>query len=225
MSVTSSGKGSARSVAERLRQLAPERRRLLGALITQHTFAQAPDSARLVACVVARAERHPQASELTAHLTERLPEYMVPRQFLAVTALPRLANGKLDRRAAVALAGALEVNVSETGTAPTTRAERLLAQIWCDVLGIDEVSVDDNFFELGGDSLLSIRILSRAQSQGLKLSPEQFFDHPTIAAQAAATSEAGPDSVAADEPLIDLDESEISGIAALLDGLESDPGA
>ena len=56
-------------------------------------------------------------------------------------------------------------------------------------MGFEEIYVFDNFFEIGGDSLMTIRILSRAAREGLKISPEQFFETPTIAAQAALVRE------------------------------------
>ena len=74
--------------------------------------------------------------------------------------------------------------------APGTPVEETLAAIWADVLGSDEIRIHDNFFELGGDSLLTIRILSRAAKAGLSIAPDAFFANPTIAEQARLVEEA-----------------------------------
>jgi len=81
--------------------------------------------------------------------------------------------------------------------APRNRAEEILAEIWQQLLGINQIGVDDNFFELGGDSVTSIRIVARANQAGLRLSPKQVFKHPTITALAAVV---GTASVVRAEP-------------------------
>ena len=67
---------------------------------------------------------------------------------------------------------------------PRNETERILAEIWSRVLGLDRVGVYDNFFELGGDSIISLQIVGRASQAGLVLTPGQLFEHPTIAALA-----------------------------------------
>ncbi len=136
----------------------------------------------------ATGDRHAQtvsAEELRRHLRQRLPDYMLPAAFVTLDRLPLTPNGKLDRRALAPLAARAG---QPTGTylAPRTPAEQLLAAIWHDVLRLRErpVGIDDNFFELGGDSILSIQVMARANQAGLRLTPRQLFEHPTIAALA-----------------------------------------
>src|SRR5262249_59211449 len=80
--------------------------------------------------------------------------------------------------------------------APQGGNEEILARIWAEVLGLERVGRSDNFFALGGDSILSIRIVSRAQQAGLQLSVRQLFQHQSISEVAAvaeaATAGAGP---------------------------------
>ena len=76
-------------------------------------------------------------------------------------------------------------SLNNSYVAPRNEVERTLAEIWQELLGISEVGVDDNFFELGGDSLVSIQIVARANRIGLHLTPQQVFQHQTIAAMAA----------------------------------------
>jgi non-ribosomal peptide synthase protein (TIGR01720 family) len=72
----------------------------------------------------------------------------------------------------------------DTLVPPRTPVEELLTGIWCQVLGVETISIHDNFFERGGDSILSIQIVARANQAGLRLSTQQIFQHQTIAALA-----------------------------------------
>ncbi|MFJ5534654.1 non-ribosomal peptide synthase/polyketide synthase [Streptomyces sp. NPDC093261] len=146
---------------------------------------------RLAAHLVpARGAALPGPADLRAHLSADLPDYMLPAAFVMVAELPLTANGKVDRRRLPA------PDWSSAGDtpyrAPRTEAERVLAGIWADLLGIERVGADDNFFMLGGDSILSIQVVSRARTAGLALTPRDLFRHPTVAALAAATGTAAP---------------------------------
>ncbi|QJI28299.1 non-ribosomal peptide synthetase [Pseudomonas sp. ADAK18] len=94
-------------------------------------------------------------------LRAELPEYMVPLHWLWLDRLPLNANGKLDRKALPALEiGQLH---SQDYLAPRNALEQTLADIWAEVLKVEQVGVQDNFFELGGHSLLATQIASRVQ--------------------------------------------------------------
>ena len=80
----------------------------------------------------------------------------------------------------------------EQRQAPCTPLEAELAAIWKDVLGVERVGIHDNFFDLGGDSILSIRIVAKANRLGLKLTSRQLFEHPTISALAGLVERANP---------------------------------
>jgi amino acid adenylation domain-containing protein len=126
----------------------------------------------------------PSVTELREHLGKIIPEYMIPARFIVLTALPLTTNGKVDRRALPAPDDARPA-LDGKFTPPRNEAEKKLAGIWSQVLGVAQVGVLDNFFELGGDSIRSIAIISRAQEQGLKLSLQQMFQHPTVAGMAS----------------------------------------
>ncbi|HEX7137208.1 MAG TPA: amino acid adenylation domain-containing protein, partial [Vicinamibacterales bacterium] len=157
---------------------------------------------RLQAYVVPAADRIIDAAALRRHLQASLPEYMVPAAFVVIPALPLTASGKTDRRA---LPAAPVPDVSaDTHVAPRTAAERLLAGIWCDVLGVDGVGVPDNFFDLGGHSLMATRVMSRVRAQcGVALPLRRLFELPTIEQLAAAIEAAGPSSGIAPIPRVD----------------------
>ncbi|MGH3987908.1 MAG: amino acid adenylation domain-containing protein, partial [Pseudonocardiaceae bacterium] len=150
---------------------------------------------RLVAYVVPAAD-DPAAddtvdpTELRRFLHHVLPDYMVPAAYVALDQLPLNPNGKLDRRALPApdFGEALAPGYVE----PRTDAERALAGVWAQVLGVDRVGVEDNFFELGGDSILSIQVVSRAREAGFQLLPQDLFRHPTVASSLMSMAELAP---------------------------------
>jgi non-ribosomal peptide synthase protein (TIGR01720 family) len=149
---------------------------------------------RLVAYVAHSSDIAPDAGELRRHLQGKLPDYMIPAEFVLLADLPRTANGKIDRRALQQMEISRKpAEAADDLVAPRTAVESQLLTIWVDVLGSDLISIHDNFFEIGGDSILSIQIAARANQAGLKLTPQQLFQNPTIA-QLAAVARIEPES-------------------------------
>jgi amino acid adenylation domain-containing protein len=149
-------------------------------------IAAAPADLRLVAYVVpAEPTAAPAAQELRDLLRRALPEYMVPAAFVFLATLPVTANGKLDRRALAGLDPGRPRRERRLAL-PQTEAERRIAAVWQEALGIDEVGVDDNFFALGGHSLLLARVLAdlRRQPGGEGLQLVDLFRFGTVAALA-----------------------------------------
>jgi amino acid adenylation domain-containing protein/non-ribosomal peptide synthase protein (TIGR01720 family) len=134
----------------------------------------------LVAYLVANQESTPTSHNLRSFLQQKLPTYMIPATFVALEALPRTPNGKIERRA-LPVPDPLRFPVAATFAAPCTPAESTLADIWAKVLGLEQVGIHDNFFELGGDSILSIQIIARANQAGLRITSKQLFQQQTIA--------------------------------------------
>jgi acyl carrier protein len=149
-----------------------------------------PGEAQLVAYVVAREGNVIEVRGLRDHLRERLPDYMVPSAFVPLDALPLTASGKVDRRALPPpdlrdLAG--DAGMVE----PRTDIERVLADIWREVLKIDRLGIHDNFFDLGGHSLLATQVISRLRNAlQLEVPLRKLFEAPTIAAFAVTVEEA-----------------------------------
>ncbi|MEU2182352.1 amino acid adenylation domain-containing protein, partial [Streptomyces thermolilacinus] len=121
---------------------------------------------------------------IRARLGERLPEYMVPAALVPLDALPLNNNGKVDRRALPAPDPVLVAD-DAVYVAPRNEVERVLADVFASVLGVERVGVHDNFFDLGGDSILSIQVVSRARRAGLRLTSKDVFVRQTVAGLAA----------------------------------------
>ncbi len=143
-----------------------------------------PGNKQLAAYVTAvNVKEPPEPGDLKDYLKQILPDYMIPPFIIVLDTLPVTSNGKFDRKALPApdLSG-----MAEDYTAPETRTEKILADIWAETLGVERVGINDNFFSLGGDSILSIRIISKAEEKGLFLTVKQVFEHQTLAELAMA---------------------------------------
>ncbi|MEW6736735.1 MAG: condensation domain-containing protein, partial [Acidobacteriota bacterium] len=140
---------------------------------------------RLAAYIVCEPEQAITQSELRSFLMEKLPVYMVPSVYLFLDALPLTSHGKFDRRALPEPDQIQPEQLQDTSVVPRTQAEKMLATIWSQVIGVEHISVYDNFFALGGDSILSIQIVAKANRLGLRISPKQIFQYQTIAELAA----------------------------------------
>ncbi len=144
--------------------------------------------ARLAAYVVAQDGQELTPSALRAALQKKLPSYMVPGAFVFLDRMPLTAAGKIDRRALPApQRGRAQLN--NPFNAPQNALEKVLAQLWCEILDLDELGVDDNFGELGGDSLLAAQVVARV-NDWFSLAPplKTLFETPTVAALAAYLS-------------------------------------
>ncbi len=118
---------------------------------------------------------------LRSYLTAKLPDYMIPSAFVLLDALLLTPNGKVDRRALPAP----EKSHSEpesTYMAPRTPVEQTVADIWAEVLGLEQVDVHDDFLALGGHSLLAARIVARLRDAlQVDISLPTIFEGATVA--------------------------------------------
>ncbi|WP_281555830.1 amino acid adenylation domain-containing protein, partial [Thalassomonas sp. RHCl1] len=200
--------------------------------------AKANDSGdkQLVAYVVSSSpvtEEHHFITSLRQTLAQDLPDYMMPSSFMLLDKLPLTANGKVDRK------GLPEPELSsapEQYLAPSTATEKLLCQVWQQVLGVPRVGVRDNFFELGGHSLLVMQVMSQLQKAGLAMEARQLFSAPSLAelayeldnrAQEKVPAFKAADNIIPDNasvitpdmlPLIDLSQEDIEKIIAKVPG-------
>ena len=136
---------------------------------------------RLTAYTVLQSGARLDTSALRRFLKQRLPDYMIPSDFITLDALPLNTNGKLDRRR---LPGAK--TVTAMSVIPRTTIEQITANVLAEALGLHQVGIHDNFFELGGHSLLATQVVSRLRSVlGVELAVRALFEAPTVAGLAA----------------------------------------
>ncbi|MBD2083582.1 non-ribosomal peptide synthetase [Trichocoleus sp. ST-U3] len=134
---------------------------------------------KLVAYVVPKSAAVPTVSELRSYLQQKLPEYSIPSAFVTLESLPLTPNGKVDRQG-LPSPGVARPNLDDAFVAPRTPAEQVLAEVWREVLNLEQVGIHDNFFALGGDSIRSIQVRSLVQNRGLNFSIQQLFQYQTI---------------------------------------------
>jgi amino acid adenylation domain-containing protein/non-ribosomal peptide synthase protein (TIGR01720 family) len=161
-----------------------------------------PGEKQLVAYLVPRENTELSPAALRAHVAARLPEYMVPAAFVALSALPVTANGKVDRRALPA-PDRSEPPREQEHVPPRTPTEQAVAGIWSEVLGVARVGAQDNFFELGGHSLSATLVLSRLQDVfQVKVPMRSLFEARTVRELAEVVEKARRTGTTAAAPAI-----------------------
>ncbi|MFC4147348.1 non-ribosomal peptide synthetase [Micromonospora mangrovi] len=145
-------------------------------------------AARIVAYAVPRPGAVLDPAALRRELAARLPEYMVPGQVVPIDTVPTTANGKLDRAALPVPDPAAE---RADFAAPDSPAEKAVAEIWSQVLGVERIGLHDNFFDLGGHSLLIAQLIATVQSSlDVTVPMTALLQHQTLGAFAAAVEQA-----------------------------------
>ncbi|MGW4119094.1 amino acid adenylation domain-containing protein [Nocardia sp. NPDC004711] len=150
-------------------------------------------STALVSYVKPRTGTAPTTAELTAHVAELVPNYMVPQSIMLLDRVPLSPVGKLDRKALPEPVFAAR----EGYRAPATPLEEALCAAFADVLGVEQVGADDGFFELGGNSLLATKVVAQLRAGGIDLPVQAMFGESTPAGIAGRLAAAEGDAGAA----------------------------
>ncbi|MGP9766973.1 amino acid adenylation domain-containing protein [Halomonas sp. AOP13-D3-9] len=138
---------------------------------------EGPSGSRLVAYVVPQTDVELDTTSLRETLGQKLPDYMVPGVIITLEALPLTPNGKVDRKALPAP----DLTSNSQYEPPQGEVEEALAEIWSEILGVEQVGRHDNFFELGGHSLLAVQIVARVQADmQVELKISEVFKHPLL---------------------------------------------
>jgi acyl carrier protein len=145
--------------------------------------------ARLVAYFTSSTQPTPSVSEVRTLLKAKLADYMIPSAFVMLDALPLTPNGKVDRKA-LPDPGTSRPELDSAYVAPKTLIEQELANIWGEVLSLNQIGIYDNFFDLGGHSLAATRVVSQVIKQfQLELPLQSLFQSPTVAEMASVIAE------------------------------------
>ena len=148
---------------------------------------RSPDRTRLVAYYVPAPGKIVDQAAVRRHLRRRLPEYMVPATLVPLAILPRDERGKVARSLL-----ATTRSPATRDERPVTAREKVVAAVWCEVLGTDSIGPDDDFFALGGDSLAAIDMLAAlSRRSGRTLTTADLVAAPTVA-EFAAQCDTGP---------------------------------
>lgn len=151
---------------------------------------EASGDVRLIAHIVARSGSRSSASELRDFLKSRLPGHAIPSAFLFLDQVPLNAHGKIDRTALPAPAQQ-ETSGADVAVPARRFTEKVLSDIWIDLLKVESLGVTDNFFDLGGHSLLAGQVMARvARALGVSLPIKTIFEAPTIDELARRVDEA-----------------------------------
>ncbi|MFD7899393.1 amino acid adenylation domain-containing protein [Streptomyces sp. NPDC059743] len=162
------------------------------AVVTTHR-PESGDTELVAYLVAAPGTPLPESEELRALLAARLPESMIPSVTVPLDAIPLTPNGKVDRRRLPSPESRDQPD-GTAWTAPRTAAERTVAELMGEILGVERVSADDDFFALGGHSLLAIRLVLRLRRAfGIELTVGELFHARTVAELAARVGSAGTD--------------------------------
>jgi amino acid adenylation domain-containing protein len=141
---------------------------------------------------IAEHDRPAQFKTWNTGLKSKLPEYMIPTQYIVVHRLPLTPNGKIDRKM---LPPPVFENDSTNYIAPATETEKTLAQIWTKYLGKEKIGITDDFFEMGGHSLAAVQIMVAIGAFTGKVLPiASLFRYPTIQKLAALLASGNEDS-------------------------------
>ena len=129
------------------------------------------------------------SSLLRTYLQAKLPEYMIPSAFVLLETLPLTSNGKVDRRALPSPEYSRD-KLEQEYVGPRTEDEQTVANIFAEILRIEQLGINDNFFDLGGHSLLATQVLTRLLEKfNVEVSLRRLFETPTVAGLAQAIAE------------------------------------
>jgi amino acid adenylation domain-containing protein len=136
---------------------------------------------RLIAYVVLSPDSKTTSTQLRTFLSTRLPDYMIPANFVRLDSLPVNSNGKVDRASLPAPSASNSLHDDDLAL-PASSVEKAVAEILSHLLKVDQIGANANFFMIGGHSLLGTQLIARAQDTfGVGLTLRNLFDNPTVA--------------------------------------------
>jgi amino acid adenylation domain-containing protein/non-ribosomal peptide synthase protein (TIGR01720 family) len=148
-----------------------------------NTYETQSGKKQLIGYVIPEEQNKPEIEEIKEFLSEKLPKYMIPNDFVFMDAFPLNPNGKIDRKALSSPILSVEGGEAEGNFDDKTQyVVDKLTSIFANVLGLEQIDIHQNFFSMGGDSILGVQIINDANSAGIHITPQDLFEKQTIAA-------------------------------------------
>jgi acyl-coenzyme A synthetase/AMP-(fatty) acid ligase/acyl carrier protein len=130
-------------------------------------------------CAFFTAETELSTSQLREYLASKLPEYMIPAYFTQIEKIPLTGSGKADKKSLASMD--FKISLENEYVEPQSDKERIVADVWKEILKLDKVGIYDSFFEIGGNSLKSIQVILRLNKMfDMKIPQVAIFSHSTI---------------------------------------------
>lgn len=153
-----------------------------GVLVAAVNVVDSQKRAMLVAYIQPKSKEDVRKDEIRLFLNSTLPNYMIPDEIIIVDSIPKLPNGKINRKALSTYEHLTQKGEEIRHTTPKNYLQVILKSIWLDVLGCSDCDIYSNFFEIGGNSLLVVRLMTELKRVlDVQLSVVEIFQHPTIA--------------------------------------------
>ncbi|MGK9269330.1 amino acid adenylation domain-containing protein [Bacillus inaquosorum] len=133
--------------------------------------------AAVYAYIVTKDQQAANASEIRTSLKTMLPDFMLPARLIQIDSIPLTVNGKLDQKA---LPEPDKHDYIADDISPRNEIEKVMAEIWEELLDVEELGVSANFFELGGDSIKALQVCARLKQRGFETTVREMFEHQTL---------------------------------------------
>ncbi|MCY9043624.1 amino acid adenylation domain-containing protein, partial [Bacillus inaquosorum] len=133
--------------------------------------------AAIYAYIVTKDQQAANASEIRTSLKTMLPDFMLPARLIQIDSIPLTVNGKLDQKA---LPEPEKHAYTADDIRPKNEIEKVMAEIWEELLDVEELGVSANFFELGGDSIKALQVCARLKQRGFETTVREMFEHQTL---------------------------------------------
>ncbi|MCY7965460.1 non-ribosomal peptide synthetase [Bacillus inaquosorum] len=133
--------------------------------------------ADVYAYIVTKDQQAANASEIRTSLKTMLPDFMLPARLIQIDSIPLNVNGKLDQKA---LPEPEKNAYTADDIRPRNEIEKVMAEIWEELLDVEELGVSANFFELGGDSIKALQVCARLKQRGFETTVREMFEHQTL---------------------------------------------
>ncbi|MGP9039172.1 non-ribosomal peptide synthetase [Bacillus stercoris] len=141
----------------------------------------------IYAYMVIKDQQIANISDIRASLKTMLPDFMLPARLIQIDSIPLTANGKLDQKA---LPEPEKHTYTADDISPRNEIEKVMAEIWKELLNVDELGVNANFFELGGDSIKALQVCARLKQRGYETTVREMFEHQTLGELSARVQKA-----------------------------------